>query len=241
MVYGGIIIPSVNVPWFKQQLSRWRQTTGMSKELKWTKVSRQKYAEYASLIDLMFEMTRAGRAAFKSLVIDTSTPDYARYRTENPELGFYKGYYHFLHRDFGPYARTDEHSLHVLLDQRPSKYKLEVLQIILNRGLRKSFRRGVDVVKRLQEGDSKDSDLLQLTDVIMGAIGFHCNGLHRRSDASAAKVKLADYVAKKARLNNLHEETRRARQDFEIRFFRAGRKRWFRPRVPTPPRKTQPD
>jgi hypothetical protein len=63
---------------------------------------------------------------------------------------------------------------------------------------------------------------------------------HRRSDASEAKVKLADYVAKKARLNNPHEETRCARQDFEIRFFRTGRRRWFRPRVPAPPA-AQPD
>ena len=105
-------------------------------------------------------------------MIDTSTPDYAGYRTNNPELGFYKGYYHFLLSDFAPYLRSDEHSLHVLLDQRPSNYKLEVLQIILNRGIRKSFRRNADVVKRLQEGDSKDSDLLQLTDVLMGAVGF---------------------------------------------------------------------
>src|SRR5262245_39313541 len=123
MVYGGLIVPSVNVPWLKERLIQWRGVTGMSRELKWTKVSKHKYSEYASLIDLLFEVTRAGQAAFKSLVIDTSAPDYIRFRTDNPELGFYKGYYHFLHRDFGPYARTDEHSLHVLLDQRPSKYQ----------------------------------------------------------------------------------------------------------------------
>src|SRR5262245_57965650 len=81
MVYGGIIIPSVNVPWFKERLSQWRQTAGMTKELKWTKVSKQKYPEYASLIDVLFEVTRARKAAFKSLVIDISTSDYARYRT----------------------------------------------------------------------------------------------------------------------------------------------------------------
>ena len=150
MVYGGLIVPSVNVPWFKERLVQWRANAGMTKELKWTKVSKQKYSEYASLIDLLLEVTRAGQAAFKSLVIDTSTPDYAQYRTENRELGFYKGYYHFLLHDFGPYARTNEHTLHVLLDQRPSEYKLEVLQIILNRGIAKSFRRRADVVKRLQ-------------------------------------------------------------------------------------------
>ena len=66
MIYGGLIVPSVNVPWFKKRLVQWRQTTGMTRELKWTKVSKQKYREYASLVDLLFETTRAGEAAFKS-------------------------------------------------------------------------------------------------------------------------------------------------------------------------------
>jgi hypothetical protein len=62
--------------------------------------------------------------------------------------------------------------------------------------------------------------------------------MHRLPEAGAAKVKLADYIAKKARLNNLHEETRRTKQDFEIRFF-GGRNRFFRPRIPTPPSQRQ--
>jgi hypothetical protein len=41
-------------------------------------------------------------------------------------------------------------------------------------------------------------DLMQLADVIMGAVSFHCNGLHRRLNASPPRRALAANVAERA-------------------------------------------
>lgn len=214
-VYGGIIIPANSVPVFDDVIAQWRLVYKMNRELKWERVSKQKYAEYQSLVDLFFEHVAAKFLSFKAVVFDTHDRYYRRDRRDK-DAGFYKLYYHFLLYKFGPYAHDDEHRLYVFLDERSTLYKLDVLCIILNRGIKKRFYRTVDVVKVIEPRDSKKCNLIQVADVIMGAIGYHSNDLHRRRDAGKHKVNLADYIAKKAGLRTLKEGTSPRRVDFEI-------------------------
>lgn len=223
MVYGGIITSAGNVAAFDEVMTKWRADHNMHSELKWTKVSNQKFAEYKSLVDLIFEHVSAQQLHFKSVVFDTHQIDYAHHKG-NKELGFYKFYYQFLLHKFGPYATADDHRLYVFLDQRDTKYKLKVLCSVLNAGIRKKFGRTVDVVKQVEARDSKKTNLLQMADVIMGAIGHQNNDMHLAKNARKAKIDLAAYIAQKAGLKSLKEQTSYGRRDFEIWRFQFSKK-----------------
>ncbi|NOT25790.1 MAG: DUF3800 domain-containing protein [Acidobacteria bacterium] len=223
VVYGGIITSGRNVDWFDGIMAKWRDDNHMHAELKWTKVTNQKYAQYKALVDLFFEHAALHRLHFKSVVFDSTEVDYA-YHDGDEELGFYKFYYQFLLHKFGVYAKSDEHSLYVSIDERSTtKYKLGTLKDVLNAGIRKKFGRNSNVVKQVEPACSKHSNLMQMADVLMGAVGWHSNDLADRPDARRAKIDLANYIAQKAKLGSLKHQTPYEQREFEIWRFKFSR------------------
>lgn len=55
-----------------------------------------------------------------------------------------------------------------------------------------------------------------MTDVILGAIGFHKNGFHELWESSPAKIELAAYIAEKAGFKILGANTAYGRIRFKI-------------------------
>jgi len=192
MVFGGILIEGRSLPAFNQAIGVWRQANRMHAELKWAKVSGQKLAEYKLLVDLFFSLAGRGGPCFRSVVFDTSQIDYRMFHRGDKELGFYKFFYQFLLHSFGRFARDDKDRLLVFLDRRTTSYKLSTLYAVLNRGIRKKYDRRADVVRKIEAVDSHGHDVLQLADVLMGAVGYHNNDCHLRPGAKLAKVHLAD-------------------------------------------------
>jgi hypothetical protein len=64
-----------------------------------------------------------------------------------------------------------------------------------------------DAFVSLEARGSKNSNLLQVTDLIIGAIGFEKNGLSRNPKTRSSKKELAIYIAEKANLANLSDST----------------------------------
>jgi hypothetical protein len=96
---------------------------------------------------------------------------------------------------------------HVYPDQRVTDHSPEELRLILNRGSRKKGDRRDWPFRRCQFRDSKDTLLLQLTDVVTGAIAFHLNGHNKRSGASAPKLELAQYILDRAKVSDPFKDT----------------------------------
>jgi hypothetical protein len=222
VVYGGIITSGRNVEWFDGLMEQWRAHHNMRKELKWTKVTNQKYEEYRSLVDLFFEHADLHRLYFKSVVFDMEQVDYRTYHDGDEELGFYRFYYQFLLHKFCRYAKTDEHALHVFIDERSTrrKFPLRTLHDALNAGIKKKYGRTVDVVRQVEPRKSKETNLMQVADVLMGAVGWHSNDLGDREEARVAKVNLAAYIAKRAKLASLKHGTPWGQENFEVWRFR---------------------
>jgi len=217
MVIGGLIARREDCPLFEQAMLLYRQSQNMFSELKWTKVSNQKLKEYKALIDLFFGF--AGAIHFKAIVIDTQEIDNQRFNMSDAELGFYKLMYQFLLHSFGVYLESLDRCK-VFLDQRTtSRYKLSTLCAILNNGLHKKYPYLNWPVRSVQATDSKKSDLIQVADVLMGAIGYEMNGAHVRSGAKKSKVAVAEYIAHKSGLLNLQQSTPYSQKHFSIWHF----------------------
>jgi hypothetical protein len=179
-------------------------------------------------------MSRAGLIHFKAIILDTRDPKYNTFSQGDRELGFYKFYYHFLLKYFAKFPVRHRCHLEVIIDERQVKGDpYIVLKTILNHGIRKHYKHAPsnDVVTRVEPIASHKSDLLQLADVLMGAIGFHCQDFHLRPDARQVKVDLAHHIARKAPLRDLKHETAYLKEHFKV-------ERWYW--GPRPSRRRRP-
>lgn len=223
MVFGGIVISAASVPSFNQAMALWREGQNMRAELKWSKVSNQKLAQYKSLIDLFFSIAGKGTLHFKSVIFDTRQIDYRMHHKGDKELGFYKFFYQFLLHSFGGYCRTDDHRMIVYFDQRTTSYKFSTFCTILNNGIRKKYKRTTKVVRNVEAVRSHECEIMQVADVLMGAIGYQNNECDQRPGARRAKVELADYIARKANLTSLKQNTPWRMKHFGIWQFQFGK------------------
>ncbi|MBI4721635.1 MAG: DUF3800 domain-containing protein [Candidatus Stahlbacteria bacterium] len=223
MVLGGIITTAKNVELFNQAMQLYRDGQNMRAEIKWGKVSDKKLSEYKALIDLFFSFNEA--LHFKSIVFDTSLINYKTYSSGDKELGFYKFWYQFLLHSFGAYAKKEDGYL-VFMDRRQSSYSLSELKSVLNNGIRKRYgdRIRKDIFRNIQPLDSKKSNMIQLADVLMGAIGYQWNGCHTRAEARRSKILLSEYIKGKAGLISLAQPTPFSRKNFSIWQFRLSQK-----------------
>ncbi len=222
MVFGAIIIPFRRIDDFEKAMTLWRDSQNMKAELKWTKVSDAKLREYKSLVDLFFALAGNNTLHFRSVVFDTSQIDYKKYHKGDKELGFYKFFYQFLLHNFGPYARSNADRILIFFDQRNTKYKLGSLYSILNNGIKRKYGLTVNIVRKIQAVKSHECNIIQVADVLMGAIGYQNNDCHLRKGARRAKIELAEYIADKADLLSLKDSTPRKMRHFGIWRFRFG-------------------
>ena len=217
MVIGGLIIDREYEAQVAAKMTEFRRANGMNAELKWTKVSDQKLAQYKELVDLFFSVSEC--LHFKSIVVDTHEIDNRRYNRNDAELGFYKLMYQFLLHSFGSYLRPEDRCV-IFLDQRTtSHYKLSTLCAILNNGLHKKHPYLRGPVRNIQAIDSRCCEFVQIADVLMGAIGYCMNEMHLRASAKGAKVALAKHIAQCAGLTNLQQPTPRTQRHFAIWHF----------------------
>ncbi len=154
--------------------------------------------------------------------LDNHLVDHKKFSKGDKELGFYKFYYQLLLNCFGrTYGLTGDNPRFIVhLDRRNSSYSLGALKVILNRGMRKKFKVTSDPFRSIEPHDSKQVDLIQLNDLLIGAIGFQKNGYDLVAGTRQAKIALADYIAQEAGLADLRSDTPFRQVRFKIWNFR---------------------
>ncbi|HEU4556081.1 MAG TPA: DUF3800 domain-containing protein [Chitinophaga sp.] len=218
MIIGGIIIPAESVQNFEATMQQYRAEQNMHAELKWSKVTNQKYKEYQRFIDYFFALNNTDKLHFKAIVIDNHQVNHHKYNNGNKELGFYKFYYQLLLHCFGlPCYKRDEQTRFIIHpDHRHSSYSLGELKVILNRGLSKKLGIQTNAFVAIEPKDSRQSEIVQIVDIILGAIGFQKNGYQLLADSRKAKIDLVNYIARSAGLPGLTENTSRLTERFTI-------------------------
>ena len=225
LALGGVILPHQNERQIVKEVDEWRDLASMSAELKWTKVSSGKLKEYKQFVDLFGNHSRQRSIAFRSAVWRNDEIDYKKHHKGSEELGFYKFYYQLLLHSFGKFIKKDDDGLVVLLDQLNSNYPLEDLRRFLNYGMKKTYGLNANVVRSIEPIDSKSHSLVQMADVLTGAIAFQCEGRHNNPSARVSKKQLASHVAKTFRLKDMTRTTPYSMRSFGIWRFRFKEKK----------------
>ena len=228
MVLGGLIIPQGIMDTVNDTLQQFREEEDMRAELKWTKITDKMLRKYLRFVDYFFALNNNNKIHFHSIIIDNSQVNHRKFSEGDREVGFYKFYYQLLLNCFGKHYAVNrkansEESLIVHLDQRASSYPLHRLQDILNNGMAKKHGVHHRPFRSIEPVDSKKSDLMQVVDIIVGAIGFQKNGVHLLAGTRASKIAVADHIAKQAGLSSLADNTKYDWNQFKIWNFRLSK------------------
>jgi hypothetical protein len=193
LVLGSLAIFTSKVEGACDRLKAARDEHNHTGELCWTKVSNYKFGTYVDWIKVFGSLARARQARFTALVLRADQQDHARWNEGDSELGFNKLIYQLLlHRVGCRYGR--EWPINGYLDSRTTKHHPEEMRKMLNAALARDHGIRTSPFRRMHFRDSKESDLIQLTDILTGAVAFHFNGHARKPDTRPAKTLLCESI-----------------------------------------------
>lgn len=187
-VIGSIFIPRDQKNKIVNDLKKIISKYGFNRELKWNKVTGRFIDLYKVLIDYFIDNSDI---EFKCIVVNRKNIDY-RFHDDNKELAFYKFYYQLLSHKFKNdaqyYIFTDEKS-------RSFEPRFKELKKCLFKNNQKN---NLNVnIKHMQEYDSKENLLLQLTDFLTGVVFFTNNYKLNKSAKTTVSKYLSDKLSQK--------------------------------------------
>lgn len=204
-VVGGICMHKSTAEEVYRTLESYREHFNMKSELKWQKISNQKKEEYTALVDYFFALNNSDHIRFHSVIFDSHQWNHHKYNDGVADAGLSKLYYQLiLHKFIKTHAPHG--SLYVCLDHRNSKTSLNELRDMLNATALRDMNYRAPV-KELVSKDSHTDDLLQLNDVILGAVCAHRKGKHLLADTRPAKRDVAQLVMEKSGLNSFERDS----------------------------------
>lgn len=180
---------------YRNDAGKWIDFLG---ELKWTKVSDKYLPVYRELIDLFFTFIDGGTIRFCVMLIDTHNPAVQKYDNIKRD-----GYFKFLYQLYLHNCKVPGiYKIYPDKITNPQhKINLEKLRIALDKSLAKKFAELVPpenkpehYVQTIAAVNSKKSQILQMVDVVIGAIGYFQNRHFQQSGAKKAKIELMKYV-----------------------------------------------
>lgn len=160
-------------------------------EIKWNKVSPAKLEFYRDLIDYFFD---DDDLHFRGLIIpDKSIINHNKF-DQNHDDFYYKMFFNMLKVILEP-----KNSYNIYLDIKDTRSQEKIIK--LRDILRTSqYDYSYSIIKKIQQVRSHEVEIMQLTDLLIGALSYNSNELN----TSKAKMILIDRIKKRSKysLNN---------------------------------------
>lgn len=161
---------------------------GTNVETKWTKVSPARVEYYLELVDLFYA---DADLSFRGIVVpDKSVLDHARFDQDH-DLFYYKMWFVLLSRQI-----DSRHRARIFFDIKDTRGEAKVRhlhQVLCNSQL--DFDKAL--IESIEQVRSHDVPLLQVTDLLTGALGYANRGL----STSAAKLAVVNHIRKRSGLS----------------------------------------
>ncbi len=154
-------------------------------EIKWNKVSPAKADFYLNLIDYFFD---DDDLHFRALVVPDKTALNHKAFNQDHDTFYYKMCFDLLKVILSPDCA---YNIYIDIKDSRSRHKVEELHRVLRNN---HYDFHDQIIKRIQQVHSNEVELLQITDLLVGAIGY----LHRDLKENAGKIKLIERIRKRS-------------------------------------------
>lgn len=183
MVMGALVCPAEERRRITESIWLLKEKHGLARnfEAKWTKVSPAQKNFYGELIDLFFN---EDALSFRAVVIpDKSLLDHGRFGQNHDDF-YYKMYYLLL---TALLENSNRYCIYLDIKDTQGQKKVNKLhEVLCNAHL--DFDR--DMIERVQQVHSHEVELMQLTDLLIGALAYRFRNL----TGSQAKLALIEQV-----------------------------------------------
>lgn len=206
MVIGGIKCPKSYRKYVISSIFQIKEEFNIPQyaEIKWNKVSNCNLDYFKKLVNLFFSLDEL---QFRAVIVDKTKINHDKFNQTHNEF-YYKMYYYCL---IGLVDTKAEN--YIYLDKKDTKgtYKIRQLKEIISR---RNHDFGQSKIVRMQCVNSSELPILQLADLIIGAVGYHNRNI---INGSNAKKELVEYIQKKSGYS-LERSTYPSEQKFNLFF-----------------------
>jgi hypothetical protein len=191
----GILIAPDRASAVNAEISRLKVARGKraTSELKWSHINRHDLPLFEDIVEYFGSLMSANHIHYHVVICDMHAYDH-RLRNEGQKATTVsKTYYQLLlHRCCRLYG--DKAFMHVRPDTGECTRDLPGLLNGLNADAQRRFDLKLRAVLSINLTESVTVNLMQMNDVILGAIASHRNERHKKRDASPHKTKIAEAV-----------------------------------------------
>lgn len=204
MLIGGIWVDEETYKKVKDDCKIYKQQIGWKNNTKfnWKKLSKNSFDKYIGFINIFFKYN----LKFNCIIIDRKTTSLKYNLFNDEELGFYVFYYMLLQEN-----SLENVDYYVFMDRLSLRRKniLEKIRnwLLLSYEGNNGKKKEIINIKSLDFVNSESFDLIQMSDLLLGAIGFQYNLRHLDKTKSQVKKDFAQYISNKIGKKNLIFDT----------------------------------
>lgn len=191
MVLGAVWCPQENLKEINQRIREIKERNGVapSMELKWSKISPAKVGMYEDLINYFFD---DNSLRFRALIIpDKRRLNHDRFN-QTHDIWYYKMYFDMLKVILSP---KDRFEVYIDIKDSNSYNRSQKLREVCSNSMYDFSRR---VIQRLQPIRSDEVQIMQLVDVLIGAVGYENRAFPDGFIKSNAKEKIVELIKRKS-------------------------------------------
>lgn len=197
MVIGGIICPIECRKKIYSDIRKLKVKNNIftHTEIKWTKVSDSRKDFYLELVNYFFNNPNLG---FRAIFLDKSELNHKKFHQTSDEF-YYKMYYLMLK---GIFESNSQYNIYLDMKDTLGFKKIQLLKEICNKlQTRKGY--SYELVQKIQEVRSHEVELVQLSDLFIGAVSYVNRGLN----SNPTKLELIDLIKKRTGYSSLTVST----------------------------------
>ena len=207
MVLGAMYCPYERKKKIYDDIRAIKEKYGLSSyfEIKWTKVSESKIEFYLELLDYFWKNEDLH---YRGLVATGKDQlNHEKYNNGDYDLWYYKMYF----RTLDPIVQQ-ENECHILVDIKDTRggKRIQKLKEVMCNNI---YDFNGEVITHIGQINSRESEILQLADLINGALAYHYRKLDVQAMGNKGKLEFIKSLQKK---QNIDVKTDRSEQKFNL-------------------------
>ncbi len=212
MVIGSLEIPRIQKTRIVSELKSVYTKHKFPHELKWTKVHNKYIPFYKDLIDYFMSCPYMN---FRCIVVDKTKIKLEEFHDNDEELAFFKFYYLMLRHKI-----LSNNEYYIFLDKKPTRdrHRARALHHYLDSYI--LWNKESCNIKHFQAIDSSENILIQLTDYLVGLMGFECD---ESSNKESPKRAVTQYLKEQLQKENLCVTSPLAEEKFNVFVWQSSR------------------
>ncbi len=191
MVLGAVWCPSETAREESLTIKNIKKKHHLSKnfEIKWTKVSLSKIDFYKEVISYFFDNEKMH---FRALIVpDKSLLNHSKYPGQDHDDFYYKMYFQMLHPIFNP---SSQYNIYLDIKDTLGIIKQQKLhEVLCNK--QRDFQK--QIIQKVQQIRSHESEIMQIADLLIGAVSYRSRNMDTQTDANKGKKELIRLIESK--------------------------------------------